>query len=47
MYLKLSVYLYGLATFKGSQKNKVLDVLGEEDDAGLDAGTPLSLLPDI
>ena len=34
--------MYGLATFEGSQKNKVLGVLGEEDGAGLDAGTPSS-----
>ena len=33
----------GLATFEGSQKNKVLNVLGEEDGAGLDARTPSSL----
>ena len=34
--------MYGLATFEGSQKNKVLGVLGEEDGAGLDARTPSS-----
>ena len=38
-----SFHLCELGTFEGSQKNKVLNVLGEEDGAGLDARALSSL----